>query len=62
MKQTDSLQDLELNSTRNFDDEDKEDDVAAPDEEKTDEQESPQQETVDAEPEQPKKKPFRLKG
>ena len=52
----------EFNSILNFDDEDKEDDVAAPDEEKTDEQESPQQETVDAEPEQPKKKPFRLKG
>ena len=51
----------EFNSILNFDDEDKEDDVAAPDEE-TDEQESPQQETVDAEPEQPKKKPFRLKG
>ena len=50
----------EFNSILNFDDEDKEDDVAAPDE--TDEQESPQQETVDAEPEQPKKKPFRLKG
>lgn len=52
----------EFNSILNFDDEDKEDDVAAPDEEKTDEQESSQQETVDAEPEQPKKKPFRLKG
>lgn len=52
----------EFNSILNFDDEDKEDDVAAPNEEKTDEQESPQQETVDAEPEQPKKKPFRLKG
>lgn len=52
----------EFNSILNFDDEDKEDDVAAPDEEKTDEQESPQQETVDTEPEQPKKKPFRLKG
>ena len=52
----------EFNYILNFDDEDKEDDVAAPDEEKTDEQESPQQETVDAEPEQPKKKPFRLKG
>lgn len=52
----------DFNSILNFDDEDKEDDVAAPDEEKTDEQESPQQETVDAEPEQPKKKPFRLKG
>lgn len=52
----------EFNSILNFDDEDKEEDVAAPDEEKTDEQESPQQETVDAESEQPKKKPFRLKG
>lgn len=52
----------EFKSILNFDDEDKEDDVAAPDEEKTDEQESSQQETVDAEPEQPKKKPFRLKG
>lgn len=52
----------EFNSILNFDDEDKEDDVAAPDEEKTDEQESSQQETVDTEPEQPKKKPFRLKG
>ena len=46
----------------NFDDEDKEEDVADPDEEKTDEQASSQQEMVDAEPEQPKKKPFRLKG
>ena len=52
----------EFNSILNFDDEDKEEDVAAPDEEKTDEQESSQQETVDAESEQPKKKPFRLKG
>ena len=52
----------EFNSILNFDDEDKEEDVAAPDEEKTDEQASSQQEMVDAEPEQPKKKPFRLKG
>ncbi|MBD9290926.1 MAG: hypothetical protein EGS42_03290 [Coprococcus eutactus] len=52
----------EFNSILNFDDEDKEEAVAAPDEEKTDEQASSQQEMVDAEPEQPKKKPFRLKG
>lgn len=52
----------EFNSILNFDDEDKEEDVAVPDEEKTDEQASSQQEMVDAEPEQPKKKPFRLKG
>lgn len=52
----------EFNSILNFDDEDKEEDVAAPDEEKTDEQASSQQKMVDAEPEQPKKKPFRLKG
>lgn len=52
----------EFNSILNFDDEDKEEDVTAPDEEKTDEQASSQQEMVDAEPEQPKKKPFRLKG
>lgn len=52
----------EFNSILNFDDEDKEEDVAAPDEEKTDGQASSQQEMVDAEPEQPKKKPFRLKG
>ena len=52
----------EFNSILNFDDEDKEEDVAVPDEEKTDEQASSQQKMVDAEPEQPKKKPFRLKG